>query len=318
MPITAVELLRTVGLSADGPVVWGSPVRANGPGIYVVEWPAVPERAPVDISAVGTWLSRVPTLAVDGERPTGKGLAARLARVVAPRGADRLHREHREVDRAPRRRLLPHAARGRAAARCGAVAQGAHEPRARARLVGIDRRRGGVRGRLLRGVRGRRPGGSPGEPPGQGPGAPVRQSPASQRNRAARRGDRIHGRATGARRAGRGREGRRPAEPDHHLGRRPCPGRTSCSRTSPAASPAWRSRPRRRTQRARSVACSGNRRPVRPARWDSCCGPGGSPAPTRTWTVAGRSAAPGEAESPDRTLVTDAPIGPRGVDSGHS
>ena len=79
MPITAVELLRTVGLSADGPVVWGSPVRANGPGVYVVELPAVPERAPIDISKVGTWLTRVPTLAVDGERPTGKGLAARLA-----------------------------------------------------------------------------------------------------------------------------------------------------------------------------------------------------------------------------------------------
>jgi hypothetical protein len=79
MPITAVELFRAVGLSADGPVVWGNPVRANRPGIYVVEWPAVPDRPPVDISAVGTWLSRVSTLAVDGERPTGKGLAARLA-----------------------------------------------------------------------------------------------------------------------------------------------------------------------------------------------------------------------------------------------
>ena len=79
MPITAVELLRSVGLSADGPVVWGSPVRANGPGVYVVEMPAVPERAPIDISKIGTWLTRVPTLAVDGERPTGKGLAARLA-----------------------------------------------------------------------------------------------------------------------------------------------------------------------------------------------------------------------------------------------
>jgi hypothetical protein len=84
MPITAVDLFRTVGLSADGPVVWGSPVRAGGPGIYVVEWPAVPDRAPVDISVVGTWLSRVPTLAVDGERPTGKGLAARLAAWCLP------------------------------------------------------------------------------------------------------------------------------------------------------------------------------------------------------------------------------------------
>ncbi len=46
--------------------------------MYIVEWAAALDRAPIDISAVGTWLSRVPTLLVDGERPTGKGLAARL------------------------------------------------------------------------------------------------------------------------------------------------------------------------------------------------------------------------------------------------
>lgn len=81
---TAPDLFRAVDLSPDGPVRWGAPVRANGPGVYVVEWPAPLERAPIDISAVGTWLSRVPTLRLDGERPTGKALAARLAAFWLP------------------------------------------------------------------------------------------------------------------------------------------------------------------------------------------------------------------------------------------
>jgi hypothetical protein len=79
MPIEPAALFRAVGLTPDGPARWGAPVRAPGPGVFVVEWPASLDRAPVDISAVGTWLARVPTLLVDGERPTGKALAARLA-----------------------------------------------------------------------------------------------------------------------------------------------------------------------------------------------------------------------------------------------
>jgi hypothetical protein len=79
MPIEPVDLFRSVGLTPDGPARWGAPIRAAGPGVFVVEWPAPLDRAPVDISAVGTWLARVPTLLVDGERPTGKALAARLA-----------------------------------------------------------------------------------------------------------------------------------------------------------------------------------------------------------------------------------------------
>ncbi len=79
MPIQPVELFRAVGLAPDGPARWGAPIRVAGPGVFVVEWSAPLDRAPVDISAVGTWLSRAPDLRVDGERPTGKGLAARLA-----------------------------------------------------------------------------------------------------------------------------------------------------------------------------------------------------------------------------------------------
>jgi hypothetical protein len=78
MPIEPVALFRAVGLVPDGPARWGTPIRASGPGVLIVEWPVPVDRAPVDISAVGTWLSRVPTLLVDGERPTGKALAARL------------------------------------------------------------------------------------------------------------------------------------------------------------------------------------------------------------------------------------------------
>ncbi len=79
MPIEPGALFRAVGLTPDGPARWGAPIRVAGAGVFVVEWPAPLDRAPVDISAVGTWLARVETLRVDGERPTGKGLAARLA-----------------------------------------------------------------------------------------------------------------------------------------------------------------------------------------------------------------------------------------------
>jgi hypothetical protein len=78
MPIEPAALFRAVGLTPDGPARWGAQLRAGGPGVFVVEWTAPLDRAPVDISAVGTWLARVPTLLVDGERPTGKALAARI------------------------------------------------------------------------------------------------------------------------------------------------------------------------------------------------------------------------------------------------
>jgi hypothetical protein len=79
VPIEPGSLFRSVGLTPDGPARWGGTIRTAGPGVFLVEWPQPVERAPVDISAVGTWLARVETLRVDGERPTGKALAARLA-----------------------------------------------------------------------------------------------------------------------------------------------------------------------------------------------------------------------------------------------
>ncbi len=80
----AVELVRNVGLMADGPVRWGMPARSSRPGIYLVEIPAPLPRAPIDVSPVGTWIDRVPSLLLDGHRPTGKELTQRLASFWLP------------------------------------------------------------------------------------------------------------------------------------------------------------------------------------------------------------------------------------------
>ena len=77
--IDAAGLLREVGLLADGPVVWGRPVPARGAGVFVVELAAPLARAPIELTRVGKWIERVPTLTLDGERPTSRALAARLA-----------------------------------------------------------------------------------------------------------------------------------------------------------------------------------------------------------------------------------------------
>jgi transcription elongation factor GreA len=83
-PLTAPALLREVGLLADGPVPWGRPVPARRPGVFVVELPARLPTAPVELTRVGKWLEHVPTLTLDGERPTSKALVARLASFWLP------------------------------------------------------------------------------------------------------------------------------------------------------------------------------------------------------------------------------------------
>ena len=72
------ELLRSVGLMADGPATLGTPVRSNKPGVYLIEVATPVSAAPIDFNTVGRWLDRVPTLTLDGVRPTGRDLAARL------------------------------------------------------------------------------------------------------------------------------------------------------------------------------------------------------------------------------------------------
>ncbi len=81
---SAPALLRSVGLMADGPGQWGRPVPAPGPGVFIVEMAGPLPAAPIDLSRVGKWIERVETLRLDGERPTSKVLAARLAAFWLP------------------------------------------------------------------------------------------------------------------------------------------------------------------------------------------------------------------------------------------
>jgi len=80
----AAALFRSVGLLADGPAQLGRPIRAAGPGVYVVELAARLAVAPIELTRVGKWLERVPGLRLDGERPTSRALAARLAAFWLP------------------------------------------------------------------------------------------------------------------------------------------------------------------------------------------------------------------------------------------
>ena len=82
--IGAAELLRSVGLLADGPVVWGRPVPARRGGVFVVELPEPRPTAPIELTRVGKWLERVPDLRLDGARPSSRALAARLAAFWIP------------------------------------------------------------------------------------------------------------------------------------------------------------------------------------------------------------------------------------------
>jgi transcription elongation factor GreA len=78
------SLLKSVGLLADGPVLFGRPAPAPGPGVFVVELPSPTTTATIELTRVGKWIERVETLRLDGDRPTSKALAARLASFWLP------------------------------------------------------------------------------------------------------------------------------------------------------------------------------------------------------------------------------------------
>ncbi len=82
--LTAARLLRDVGLMPDGPMPWGRPVPARGPGVFVVELPGPLATAPIELTRVGKWIERVPSLTLDGLRPSSRALAARLATFWLP------------------------------------------------------------------------------------------------------------------------------------------------------------------------------------------------------------------------------------------
>jgi hypothetical protein len=80
----AAELLTSNHLAALGPVDWGSSVTSSAPGVYIVESAEPSKMAPIDPRIVAAWIKRVPTLLVDGRRPTTGELASRLASFWIP------------------------------------------------------------------------------------------------------------------------------------------------------------------------------------------------------------------------------------------
>jgi len=82
--IDAPQLLRSVGLLADGPGQWGRTISAQGPGVFVVELVAPLATPPLELTRVGKWIERVETLRLDGERPTSKALSGRIGSFWLP------------------------------------------------------------------------------------------------------------------------------------------------------------------------------------------------------------------------------------------
>ena len=82
--MNAAELLREVGLMPDGPVVWGRQVPARAPGVFVVELGEPLPRAPIELTRVGKWVERVPSLTLDGVRPSSRAVATRLGQFWLP------------------------------------------------------------------------------------------------------------------------------------------------------------------------------------------------------------------------------------------
>ncbi len=80
----AADLIRSIGLLADGPVRWGVPVPARKGGLYVVELGSPLPTAPIEMTRVGKWIEGLPAFRMDGEHTNSKAVQARLASLWWP------------------------------------------------------------------------------------------------------------------------------------------------------------------------------------------------------------------------------------------
>ena len=81
---SADDLLRDADLEPAGQVAWGCRPTLDGPGVYVVESPLPRAIAPIDPRAISAWIARVPSLRLDGHRPSSEELATRLGSFWIP------------------------------------------------------------------------------------------------------------------------------------------------------------------------------------------------------------------------------------------
>ena len=92
MPISPAELFRAAGVLYSGAVPWGTRPPVSDSGIYAVSLSSnrdaadvVHANAPIAVSAVRTWLGRVPGLQLDGNpEPTAEDVAACLSTFWLP------------------------------------------------------------------------------------------------------------------------------------------------------------------------------------------------------------------------------------------
>ena len=87
------ELFRAIGLLPDGPALLGRPIRAPGPGVYMVEQPA-PTAAPrIDLSTIGKWIEllkeTVPSISrlaavLDRSGPSSQAFQQQMQRDYSP------------------------------------------------------------------------------------------------------------------------------------------------------------------------------------------------------------------------------------------
>jgi transcription elongation factor GreA len=78
------DMLRAIGLSVEGPLLWGKPVLGSSPGVFVVELPSPTPKVSIDPDAIREWLRRAPELRLDGKRPSVAELQSRLASFWVP------------------------------------------------------------------------------------------------------------------------------------------------------------------------------------------------------------------------------------------
>ena len=91
MPTTVHQLLATANARYLGCVSWGSPIRVQGNGVYVVSLTQDPHSpagglasCPVSTASCRAWLDARPELTLDDRRPTPEELALRLSRFWLP------------------------------------------------------------------------------------------------------------------------------------------------------------------------------------------------------------------------------------------
>ena len=92
MPSTVSALFASaVGLRARGVVPWLDHVASDAPGVYIVSLSQDPDRnmserhvAPINEGTVEAWIASVPSLTLDGARPSARDLARRLSEFWLP------------------------------------------------------------------------------------------------------------------------------------------------------------------------------------------------------------------------------------------